>query len=123
VDVREGGTGRGSNERSVPFLQSFTLHSHNTPTTSTGRKLHVSPTKTLNTNKKWMTLEYTVVIAKKELAFNIQILVFRGSKLCRLISYGLMPPYLGPKYRKFTSILISTPVGNRNFAINLKSAI
>jgi hypothetical protein len=51
VDVRGGRTGGGSNESSVPFLQHVTLHSHNAPTKSTGRKLHVSPTKTLNTNK------------------------------------------------------------------------
>jgi len=51
VNVRGGRTGGGSNESSVPFLQHVTLHSHNTPTKSTGRKLHVSPTKTLNTNK------------------------------------------------------------------------
>jgi hypothetical protein len=57
-----------------------------------------------------MAREYTVVIAQKELAFNIQILAFRDTKLRRLISYGLMSPYLGPNYRKCTSVLISTPV-------------
>jgi len=57
-----------------------------------------------------MALEYTVVIAQKVLAFNNQILAFRDTKLRKLISYRLMSPYLGPKYRKCTSVLINTPV-------------
>jgi hypothetical protein len=50
---------------------------------STDRKLHASPNKTLITNKKWIALAYTAVMTKKELAFNIQILAFQGTKLCR----------------------------------------
>lgn len=58
---------------------------------------------------KSLVLEYTVIMAKKELAFNVQILAFQGTKLCRSISYGLMSPYLA-KYRKCILVLIDTPV-------------